>query len=574
MFYSQNKQDEYLENHIFKGYKNGVFMDVGANDGVCINNTLYFEKNHNWTGFNIEPIKMVFDKLVVNRPSDININCAVSNNDGTAEFICNTGYTEMISGLKDNFDPRHSVRLDRENKMMGSTTEIIKVETRRIESICNEYNIKHIHYLSIDVEGAEFEVIKSINFDKVYIDVIEFENNYNDVSIPIIEYLENKGYIKIHQSMDIFMIHKDSIFYNKEIKFFIYEHPDITLNNWLQHLHVHDKTLTSHLDEQLYHHFKKHPRRTLNPYDASIFIIGIPMVKSYNNDLHNYQADMYKSISNIINNPFFKKKNGRDHLILADDCQLSAWASMFTQYKDIKEFYQNSLEYVTSTRFEAYGCSKWACPSDEIRSKIPASFFNTDWELTRLSIIVPYNPYVGFIITPRYDDWYKRTNYIFYCGQMRGSSHESTEIRHLPLNTLQHHPNCYLQTNVPFEEWKHNIINSKYVLCIRGDTSGSHAFINAISAGCIPVIISDLFEYGATPFNDLLNLNMYSVVISEKEYIKNPEILLNTLENLSDECIRDKLNNLIEVQKMMLLDHPESKLCSLILDTFYKNLTK
>jgi hypothetical protein len=36
------------------------------------------------------------------------------------------------------------------------------------------HNISHIHYLSIDVEGAEFEVIKSINFDKVFIDVIGF----------------------------------------------------------------------------------------------------------------------------------------------------------------------------------------------------------------------------------------------------------------------------------------------------------------------------------------------------------------------------------------------------------------
>jgi hypothetical protein len=68
--------------------------------------------------------------------------------------------------------------------------------------------------LSIDVEGAEFEVIKSINFDKVFIDVIGFENNYNDISIPIIEYLDNKGFIFINKTaLDIFMINKMSIFY-------------------------------------------------------------------------------------------------------------------------------------------------------------------------------------------------------------------------------------------------------------------------------------------------------------------------------------------------------------------------
>ena len=214
MFYSQDNQDSYLENNIFKGYKNGFYVDVGAHDGLSINNTLYFEKNNNWSGINIEPIKKVFDNLVINRPNNINLNCAVCNNDGETDFLCNTGYTEMLSGIKDNFDVRHLHRLQTENIHMGSTTEIIKVNTKKLETIFDENNVSHINYLSIDVEGAEFEVIKSINFDKVFIDVIGFENNYNDVSIPIIEYLNNKGFIFINKSsLDIFMINKMSIFY-------------------------------------------------------------------------------------------------------------------------------------------------------------------------------------------------------------------------------------------------------------------------------------------------------------------------------------------------------------------------
>jgi len=212
MFYSQDKQDMYLETQVFKGYKNGFFIDVGAHDGISINNTLYFEKNNNWTGVNIEPIKKIYNDLVANRPNCININCAVCNKDGTTEFICNNGYTEMISGIKDTFDHRHVNRLHHENKLHGSTTEIIEVETKRLETICDSHKITQINYLSIDVEGAEFEVIKSINFDKVYIDVIGFENNYDDTSIPIIEYLKERNYIVIHKSLDIFMIHKNSVF--------------------------------------------------------------------------------------------------------------------------------------------------------------------------------------------------------------------------------------------------------------------------------------------------------------------------------------------------------------------------
>ncbi len=212
MFYSQDKQDQYLEENIFKGYKNGFFMDIGAHDGISINNTLFFERNHNWTGINIEPLKDVYNKLIVNRPNSINLNCAICNTEGISEFVCNKGYTEMISGLKDHYDPRHFNRLNRENIQMGSSTEIINVNTRRIESVCDEYNVKQINYLSIDVEGAEFDVIKSINFDKVFIDVIGFENNYDDNSIPIIKYLEDKNYRIIHRTIDIFMIHNSSIF--------------------------------------------------------------------------------------------------------------------------------------------------------------------------------------------------------------------------------------------------------------------------------------------------------------------------------------------------------------------------
>jgi len=213
MFYSQDDQDKYLEHTVFKGFKHGTFVDVGAHDGVNINNTFYFEKNNSWSGINIEPLPKIFDSLVVNRPKSINIKCAVCNYDGETDFLSNTGYTEMISGIKDTFDSRHLQRLERENQEHASTTEIIKVKTKRLETILDEHEISRVHYLSIDVEGAEFEVIKSINFDKVFIDVIGFENNYNDTSTPIIEYLQTKGYTIIRRSVDIFMIHTKSIFY-------------------------------------------------------------------------------------------------------------------------------------------------------------------------------------------------------------------------------------------------------------------------------------------------------------------------------------------------------------------------
>jgi FkbM family methyltransferase len=216
MFYSQENQDSYLETTVFKGFKHGFFVDVGAYDGIHINNTLYFEETNQWTGINIEPIPKIFDLLMTNRPNCINVNCAICNEEGETDFLLNTGYTEMLSGIKNTFDQRHITRLEDENNQMGSTTEVVKVTTKKLTSILQEHTVSHIHYLSIDVEGAEFEVIQSIDFDKIFLDVIGFENNYDDNSIPIIDFLEKHNYVVLHKSIDIFMIHKDSMFYVSE----------------------------------------------------------------------------------------------------------------------------------------------------------------------------------------------------------------------------------------------------------------------------------------------------------------------------------------------------------------------
>lgn len=214
MFFSQFSQDKFLETNIFKGYKYGFFVDIGAHDGITINNTLFFETERYWTGINIEPIKTVYDKLEINRPNCININCAISNFEGMNDFLYNKGYSEMISGLKTSYDNRHLKRLQTEQKLNGGTTDIISVQTYKLSTILKKYNITEITYLSIDVEGAEYDVIKSIDFNHVHIDVIGFENNYEDTSKQIIGYLTEKGYKKIYDGPDIFMIHNTSKFLN------------------------------------------------------------------------------------------------------------------------------------------------------------------------------------------------------------------------------------------------------------------------------------------------------------------------------------------------------------------------
>ncbi len=91
MYYSQvtHEQDKYLNENVFKNKKNGVFIDIGAYNGVDLSNTFFFEKELNWSGICFEPIKDAFELLCKNRKCKC-INACVSDKDGEVSFLqCN-----------------------------------------------------------------------------------------------------------------------------------------------------------------------------------------------------------------------------------------------------------------------------------------------------------------------------------------------------------------------------------------------------------------------------------------------------------------------------------------------------
>ena len=55
----------------YLNFKNGFFIECGANDGVNQSNTWYFEKKLNWRGILIEPVPNLFKELKKNRNKKI-----------------------------------------------------------------------------------------------------------------------------------------------------------------------------------------------------------------------------------------------------------------------------------------------------------------------------------------------------------------------------------------------------------------------------------------------------------------------------------------------------------------------
>ena len=209
-YYSQCQQDRILDKTVFKHVKNGVFVDVGAHDGVKVSNTLTFEKYYNWSGICIEALPDIYNELKRNR-SCVCLNYAISTDAKPKALIKVNQYAAMFSGL--NEDPKHLQRIAQEVIEQGGSIEFIVSKCETLEKIFETHQVKHIQYLSVDVEGGESQVMHSINFDKVFIDVIDLNTSRNDSTHPIVSYLESKGFFLYRNiQLDVILMHKDSTF--------------------------------------------------------------------------------------------------------------------------------------------------------------------------------------------------------------------------------------------------------------------------------------------------------------------------------------------------------------------------
>ncbi len=103
------------------------------------------------------------------------------------------GYAEMLSGLVNVYAPEHMNRIHREIELNEGEIKESLVQCYRLDSLLNLHNIVNIDYCSIDVEGAEMQVLESIDFERVKIKVITIENNYKTSEVKM--FMKKNKYI-------------------------------------------------------------------------------------------------------------------------------------------------------------------------------------------------------------------------------------------------------------------------------------------------------------------------------------------------------------------------------------------
>ncbi len=211
-YYSQFKQDKFLNKYFFKGKREGVFVEVGAYDGIKDSNSLFFERELNWSGICVEPLPEMFKKLMNNRNDKChNIMCSIDSENGVKPFIKHIGITDLFSGLKDHYDERFSVLVDNAKKVRGGFYDEIMVKTHPLKVIFEQLKIDKVDYLSVDTCSSEMNVFKSIDYDKVFIHMISFDDTIHELSLDIIEYLKQFGFVYVTKlGGDIIMINEKS----------------------------------------------------------------------------------------------------------------------------------------------------------------------------------------------------------------------------------------------------------------------------------------------------------------------------------------------------------------------------
>jgi FkbM family methyltransferase len=170
VYYSQNREDLTLAS-FFPDIEKGFYVDVGGYDPDEDSVTkLFYLKG--WHGINIEPQPSGYESFKKKRPRDINLNVGISNKEGHLKLRTYTsgGLSTFSEGVKQEY----------EIKPTDDTKEFreITVPVRPLNEVFAENKVPHIHFMKVDVEGYEYEVLESNDWEKYRPEVLCIEANH------------------------------------------------------------------------------------------------------------------------------------------------------------------------------------------------------------------------------------------------------------------------------------------------------------------------------------------------------------------------------------------------------------
>jgi FkbM family methyltransferase len=136
----------------YLNFKSGIFIEVGANNGVDQSNTYYLERILGWRGYLIEAIPDLSQQCRRSRRKSLVFNCALvaPENHG---IMVKIAYDRSSRGLMSKIGS-------------NGEGELVEVAGRTLTDVLDEGKATKIDFFSLDVEGFELEVLKGLDFLK------------------------------------------------------------------------------------------------------------------------------------------------------------------------------------------------------------------------------------------------------------------------------------------------------------------------------------------------------------------------------------------------------------------------
>ncbi len=193
--YSQCGEDLII-NFIFEqlGIKQPSYLDIGAHHPQYLSNTyLFYERG--CRGVNVEPDPYLYKEFIKARSEDTNLNVGI----GFKDEEENADFYIMSSRVLNTFssDEAHKVQGYGTCKI-ESTIQVPLIQVNRI--IKENFSSKTLNFVSLDVEGLDYEIVKKFDFQlykpEVFcIETLTYTEDKTEKKIyNIIDYLTKNGY--------------------------------------------------------------------------------------------------------------------------------------------------------------------------------------------------------------------------------------------------------------------------------------------------------------------------------------------------------------------------------------------
>lgn len=199
---SQGEEDIFALTQFFWKKEGGIILESGAWDGIGFSTSYLFYHVLGWKSVHIEPAPANYKMLIKNRPDALNIHTALCERHQTVHWIEHSDLNDQekahlgaIDGIAEFMAPKFRDQfwpgLDLDDLSAYPT-----IPCRPLVPLLLHYGLHHIDFWVLDVEGAELQVLKAVNFKAITIDVIVIEADgfAPEKDANVIAYLKDNGY--------------------------------------------------------------------------------------------------------------------------------------------------------------------------------------------------------------------------------------------------------------------------------------------------------------------------------------------------------------------------------------------